>query len=77
MPLINTPTAAPVVVNHDACIADKGCNVCVLVCPLDVLRIDEQAGKAYMKYDECWYCTPCEVDCPTNAITVNIPFLLK
>ena len=32
---------------------------------------------AYMKYDECWYCMPCEADCPTNAVTVNIPFLLK
>jgi NAD-dependent dihydropyrimidine dehydrogenase PreA subunit len=30
-----------------------------------------------MKYDECWYCMPCEADCPTGAVTVNIPYLLK
>ena len=26
-----------------------------------------------MRYDECWYCMPCEADCPTGAVTVNIP----
>jgi NAD-dependent dihydropyrimidine dehydrogenase PreA subunit len=30
-----------------------------------------------MKYDDCWYCLACEVDCPTNAITVKMPFLLR
>jgi NAD-dependent dihydropyrimidine dehydrogenase PreA subunit len=30
-----------------------------------------------MKYDECWYCMPCEADCPTAAVTVNIPYLLR
>ena len=59
------------------CIADKGCTVCVDVCPLDVLRISEMTGKAYMAYDECWYCMPCEADCPTGAVKVNIPYLLR
>ncbi len=79
MPLAQTATTVPVIVNRDLCIADKGCTVCVDVCPLDVLRIAEDAqGKtAYMKYDECWYCMPCEADCPTGAVTVNIPYLLK
>jgi len=35
------------------------------------------AGKAYMAYDECWYCMPCQADCPTGAVTVTIPYLLK
>jgi NAD-dependent dihydropyrimidine dehydrogenase PreA subunit len=30
-----------------------------------------------MKYDECWYCMPCEADCPTDAVKVNIPYLLR
>ena len=55
MPLANTATSVPVVVDDEKCIADKGCTVCVDVCPLDVLRISEESGKAYMKYDECWY----------------------
>jgi NAD-dependent dihydropyrimidine dehydrogenase PreA subunit len=42
-----------------------------------VLRISDITQKAYMAYDECWYCMPCAVDCPTSAVTVNIPYLLK
>jgi NAD-dependent dihydropyrimidine dehydrogenase PreA subunit len=30
-----------------------------------------------MAYDECWYCMPCQTDCPTGAVTVNIPYLLR
>ncbi len=80
MPLAQTATTVPVVVNDALCIADKGCTVCVDVCPLDVLRIvekDDGKKTAYMKYDECWYCMPCEADCPTDAVTVNLPYLLK
>jgi NAD-dependent dihydropyrimidine dehydrogenase PreA subunit len=77
MPLAKMITNVPVVVDTEACIAHKGCTVCVDVCPLDVLAVDMAEGTAYMKYDECWYCLPCETDCPTNAITVNIPYLLR
>ena len=77
MPIAHTPTTVPVIVDEAKCIADKGCTVCVDVCPLDVLRISDLTGKAYMKYDECWYCVPCETDCPTGAVTVNIPYLLR
>jgi NAD-dependent dihydropyrimidine dehydrogenase PreA subunit len=34
-------------------------------------------GKAHMQFDECWYCLACELDCPKDAITVKIPFLLR
>jgi NAD-dependent dihydropyrimidine dehydrogenase PreA subunit len=47
------------------------------VCPLDVLAIDMVKKKAFMKYDECWYCMPCEKDCPTGAVSVSIPYLLR
>src|SRR5258705_10396293 len=77
MPLASYQTSVPVVVDDAKCIADKGCTVCVDVCPLDVLRISEMTGKAYMAYDECWYCMPCEADCPTGAVKVNIPYLLR
>jgi NAD-dependent dihydropyrimidine dehydrogenase PreA subunit len=77
MPIAHTPTSVPVTVNAEACIAGKGCTVCVDVCPLDVLAIDLAKGTAYMKYDECWYCMPCEVDCPTHAVKVSIPYLLR
>ena len=77
MPLATHQTSVPVVVDDAKCIADKGCTVCVDVCPLDVLRISDMTGKAYVAYDECWYCMPCEADCPTGAVTVNIPYLLR
>jgi NAD-dependent dihydropyrimidine dehydrogenase PreA subunit len=47
------------------------------VCPLDALAINPETGKAFMARDECWYCTPCEVDCPADAVTVFIPYLVR
>lgn len=69
--------SVPVTVDESKCIAEKGCTVCVDVCPLDLLAINPVNGKAYMKFDECWYCLPCEADCPTQAIRVDIPYLLR
>ncbi|MEM7747316.1 MAG: ferredoxin family protein [Pseudomonadota bacterium] len=77
MPLAAQFTTVPVVVDDEKCIAEKGCRVCIDVCPLDILRINEETEKAYMAYDECWYCMPCEADCPTGAVKVNLPYLLK
>lgn len=80
MPHATSLSTVPVVVDDDKCIADKGCTVCVDVCPLDVLRITDMLDgrkTALMQYDECWYCMPCETDCPTGAVKVNLPYLLK
>ncbi|MBU0600866.1 MAG: ferredoxin family protein [Gammaproteobacteria bacterium] len=77
MTIAATPTQVPVNVDNDKCIAEKGCTVCVDVCPLDVLAIDMLTKKAFMKFDECWYCLPCETDCPTGAVSVSIPYLLR
>ena len=68
---------ASVTVDPDKCIAEKGCTVCIDVCPMNILAIDAETGKAYMKHDECWYCLPCQKDCPTGAIQVGIPYLLR
>jgi len=77
MTLAYTPSSLPVIIDADKCIADKGCTICVEVCPLDILEIDAASGKAAIKYDECWYCLPCEQDCPVGAIRVEIPYLLR
>jgi NAD-dependent dihydropyrimidine dehydrogenase PreA subunit len=66
---------APVVVAEDKCI--KGCRICIDSCPVDCLAVNPETGKAHMQYDECWYCLACEIDCPKDAITVKIPFLLR
>ena len=65
----------PVVVDEGKCIS--GCHVCVESCPVDCLAIQPEHRKAFMNFDDCWYCLACEVDCPTNAITVKIPFLVR
>ena len=35
-----------------------------------------RCGYAYEKYGECWYCLPCELECPTEALKLNLPFLV-
>ena len=65
----------PVVVDLAKCIA--GCRICIDSCPVDCLAVSAETGKAHMKYDECWYCIACEIDCPKDAIVVKIPFLLR
>ena len=75
MALTNQRVDVPVIVDESKCL--EKCVACIEVCPLDVLVKNPETGKAYMKYDECWFCLPCEKECPTNAITVQIPFLLR
>jgi len=34
-------------------------------------------GEPYGKYRTCWFCLPCEVACPQEALWVEIPYLLR
>lgn len=34
-------------------------------------------GSPFGKYRTCWFCLPCEVECPEDAMYVEIPYLLK
>jgi NAD-dependent dihydropyrimidine dehydrogenase PreA subunit len=37
----------------------------------------EQTALAEAKYEvDCWYCGACEMDCPTQAIDVKLPYLV-
>lgn len=65
----------PVVVDESKCIAR--CRICIDSCPVDCLASDPITKKAYMRFDECWYCLACETDCPRDAIVVKIPYLLR
>jgi NAD-dependent dihydropyrimidine dehydrogenase PreA subunit len=65
----------PVVVDLAKCIT--GCRICIDSCPVDCLAVNPDTGKAHMRHDECWYCLACEIDCPKDAITVKIPFLVR
>ena len=90
MPLVPTRADVPVTIDESLCI--DGCTLCVDICPLlcltitrdgedicplDSLAIHPETGKAYMHVDECWYCGPCAARCPSGAVTVNIPYLLR
>jgi len=48
-----------------------GCGICVEICPMDVLRMDEVGETAVIKYkSDCMVCNTCSLDCPTKAITI-------
>lgn len=62
-----------IVVDVERC---KGCEVCVVACPMDVLSLaDEVNAKGYhysrMKNpDACTGCASCALVCPDSVITV-------
>lgn len=36
-----------------------------------------KCGGPYARNDTCWFCLPCEVECPYEALTVEIPYLTR
>jgi NADPH-dependent glutamate synthase beta subunit-like oxidoreductase len=34
-------------------------------------------GQAFGEYRTCWFCLPCEIECPHKALRVEIPYLLR
>jgi NAD-dependent dihydropyrimidine dehydrogenase PreA subunit len=65
----------PVVFNEQAC---NGCNVCVEVCPMDILAANpEKRQPPVVAYgDECRYCGTCWLRCPSSekgAIKIVVP----
>jgi NAD-dependent dihydropyrimidine dehydrogenase PreA subunit len=51
-----------------------GCTICMAICPVDVFRMDPDAGKAIINYPEdCLTCYLCEIQCPASAVSVD-PF---
>jgi NAD-dependent dihydropyrimidine dehydrogenase PreA subunit len=56
-------------IDEEICI---GCGDCVNSCPMDVIRMDDESGKAVIRYGEdCMICDQCALDCPVDAITVT------
>ncbi len=52
------------------------CFKCVEICPGDILREgDEAPVVAYP--DECWHCGACMMDCPAEAIRLDLPVWMR
>lgn len=50
----------------------KRCQLCLKVCPGNLIYSDKD-NKAYIKFpDECWGCTACVKECPFGAIKYYI-----
>ena len=62
-----------VVVDIERC---KGCNLCVVACPPQVLALNKEANSKGYKYsemvdpDSCVGCAACAYVCPDACITV-------
>lgn len=57
-------------IDQKACV---GCGICEMICPGDVIVLNEQK-KAVIGYPkDCWTCFSCELSCPVQAIDVH-PF---
>ncbi len=56
----------------DKCV---GCNLCVNVCPEDILIPNPEKGKEpiVVYAEECWYCGGCVTECPHGALTLITP----
>ena len=61
------PATGAMLIDHDACI---GCGMCQRYCPIGMVRLDPDHGKA-VKCDLCGGDTPRCVDvCPTGALVL-------
>lgn len=56
-------------VDEEKCI---GCRQCVITCPMDVFRFNEDTYKSQITYQQdCQICHLCRMFCPVDAITIT------
>jgi len=57
-----------------------GCNVCVDICPMDIMIPNPKKGNPPILLfpEECWYCGSCVLHCPRKgAIELNLPLIQR
>jgi 2-oxoglutarate ferredoxin oxidoreductase subunit delta len=59
----------PIEIKKEWC---KGCEICVDVCPRDVLEMKDFVA-VVKNLDNCTYCNMCELLCPDFAIVIHPP----
>ncbi|MCW4012999.1 MAG: ferredoxin family protein [Candidatus Bathyarchaeota archaeon] len=52
------------------------CFKCVEICPGDCLR-EGPTGPVVAYPDECWHCGACMMDCPSEAIRLDLPIWMR
>ncbi|HWI50926.1 MAG TPA: 4Fe-4S dicluster domain-containing protein [Symbiobacteriaceae bacterium] len=62
------PRVFTVAVNTAYC---KGCEICVQVCPKNVLGMSERLKAEVLRIADCSGCLNCEIYCPDFAINVE------
>lgn len=62
------PRRFSIVINTVYC---KGCEICVQVCPKDVLALDDRQKASVRAADRCIGCLNCEIYCPDFAVEVD------
>lgn len=60
----------PIVLDKPKCI--ESCRLCEEICPGDVISMVDNYPQ--FRIEECWHCGACEVDCPTEALKVELWF---
>ena len=61
----------PPVIDKDRCIQ---CGKCVEVCQMDVFFGSNEKDIPVITYpEECWHCYACGLECPKDAIRLEIP----
>ena len=60
----------PPVINHKLCTL---CDTCYDICPQDVFAASDGAPPAIPYPRECWHCASCVIDCPEEAIHLELP----
>lgn len=67
----------PPIVLKEKCDGCMGKNeaLCEMVCPGDLMTINEETNKAYCRASrDCWDCMACVKACPHGAIETKIPY---
>ncbi len=75
-PNLITPNR-PLIFDKEIC---NGCNICVDICPMDILIPNPKRGKQpiILFPDECWYCGSCVMHCPKKgALKLNLPLIQR
>ena len=47
-----------------------GCSICEMICPGDVIVMDDEKIARIKYAQDCWTCFSCELACPVKAIDV-------